>query len=390
MAVEIITSFEQQTDSSGDPISGCKIYVYDVGTTSLQTLYPNTDLTGTAANPIICDSAGRHDMRYKATGSYKIVVKTSADVTVYTRDNIDGRIPLGSTGILAVANGGTGSGTAAGARTNLDVASASELADLASDVADVTPGVEKTHISTGTTAQRPTVPVAGDIRRNTTTGYYEGYSILGSATWESFATFANGLATFTAMTIQNLTSGTTYTTPTGCKWIRVRAVGGGGGGGGTAGSPTAGGTTSFNSVTAVGGSAGANVTGGGGAGGAGGTGGTGTAAWRQNGASGGPGGAVAGGSSDAGVGGISGGTPFSSGSGRAVAGATNSGAGGGGAQGTGAGGSGAGGGGGGEYFELMIAIPSATYTYAIGAAGTAGTGAGAGAAGRIIVEEYYV
>lgn len=177
MATEIITSFGQQCDANGVPMSGAKIYVYDVGTTTAKSLFSDKDLGVSAANPIVTDSSGRHDMRYIATGSYKVVVKTSADVSVYTRDNIDGRIPVGS-GALAIANGGTSATTANGALAALGAATAAEVADLAADVAALAgaaASTEKTHIATGTTAQRPASPVAGDIRHNTTTTKYEGY-----------------------------------------------------------------------------------------------------------------------------------------------------------------------------------------------------------------------
>jgi hypothetical protein len=194
MATEIITSFQQICDANGDPVSGAKIYVYDPGTTTPQSLYSDTGLSVAVSNPIICNSAGRTTtdggttvgMVYKATGSYKIVVKTSADVTLYTLDNIDGRVPVG-TGALAIANGGTGATTAATALSNLGGASASDLADQAAQLAALAgaaASTEKTHIATGTTAQRPATPVEGDIRRNTTTGDWEGYD---GSTWNEFA-----------------------------------------------------------------------------------------------------------------------------------------------------------------------------------------------------------
>lgn len=192
MATEIITSFDQQCDANGDPMSGAKVYVYDVGTTTLKSVFSDTALSVSAANPIICDSVGRHDMRYIATGSYKIVVKTTADVTVYTRDNIDGRVPVGS-GALAIANGGTGATTAGAALTALGGATAAELADVAADVAELAgtlAATDKTHIATGTTAQRPASPAEGDIRRNTTTTRWEGYV----AAWQNFFT-DNDIAT---------------------------------------------------------------------------------------------------------------------------------------------------------------------------------------------------
>jgi hypothetical protein len=185
-----------------------------------------------------------------------------------------------------------------------------------------------------------------------------------------------------APTVQNLTSGSgaTYTTPAGCTYIKVRAVGGGAAGGGG----SAGNDTTFNSIVAKGGSAGVAHSGtSGGAGGAGGTGGTGTATLRLPGAAGGDGGNGTG--SAAAPGGNGGGSVFGgAGAPSAHSGATNSGSGGAGAGSGGAGGAGGdGGGGAGEYFELIIGSPAATYTYTVGAA------AGTGAAGRIVVEEYY-
>lgn len=193
MATDIVTSFSQQCDSAGNPISGAKIYVYNVGTTTARDVFsdPDLDVSHAAANPIVCDSAGRHAMRYTATGSYKIVVKTSADVTVYTSDNIDGRVPVGS-GALAIANGGTGATSASAAIAALGGATAAEVADVAADVAALAgaaASTEKTHIAVGTTAQRPAVPIEGDIRRNTTTGEYEAYD--DASTWRNIITTEN-------------------------------------------------------------------------------------------------------------------------------------------------------------------------------------------------------
>jgi hypothetical protein len=196
MATAIQTSFWPINDSNGDPVSGAKIYVYDVGTTTPRAIYSDTALSVAVSNPIIANSAGRTTtdggttvgMVYTATGSYKLVVKTSADVTLYTLDNIDGGVPVGS-GALAITNGGTGATIAATALSNLGGASAADLADLAADVAALAgaaASTEKTHLATGTTAQRPATPAEGDVRRNTTTARWEGYN--GSAAWETFFT----------------------------------------------------------------------------------------------------------------------------------------------------------------------------------------------------------
>lgn len=191
MAVEVFTSFGQQCDANGVPMSGAKIYVYDVNSTTPKTVYSDKDLGVSVANPIECDAYGRHDMRYIATGSYKVVTKTSAGTTVYTRDNIDGRVPVGS-GALAIANGGTGATSAGAALSALGAATAAELADVTAEVASISGALastEKTHIATGTTAQRPSSPVEGDIRRNSTTGNYEGTDETG--TFKYFITEEN-------------------------------------------------------------------------------------------------------------------------------------------------------------------------------------------------------
>lgn len=178
MATEIITSFQQICDANGDPVNGAKINVYDVGTTTPKTVYSDTGLSVSVANPIVTDSAGRHAMRYIATGSYKIYVTTSAGVEIYTRDGIDGRVPVGS-GALAITNGGTGATSAGAALSNLGAATAAELAAVSAEVASISGALastEKTHIATGTTGQRPSSPANGDIRRNTTIPQWEGYN----------------------------------------------------------------------------------------------------------------------------------------------------------------------------------------------------------------------
>lgn len=196
MATAVITSFIQICDANGDPVSGAKLYIYDTGTTTPRAIYSDTGLSVSVSNPVVCNSAGRTTtdggttvgLVYTATGSYKIVAKTSADVTLWTWDNIDGGVPVGS-GALAIANGGTAATTAATALSNLGGASAADLADLAADVAALAgaaASTEKTHIATGTTAQRPASPADGDIRRNTTTNEWEGYAG-NAAAWEEFA-----------------------------------------------------------------------------------------------------------------------------------------------------------------------------------------------------------
>ena len=77
-------------DNNGIPLSGGKIYTYAAGTTTPLATY--TSSTGNTAhtNPIILDSAGRVPSGeiWNALLLYKFVLKTSADVTIATYDNV--------------------------------------------------------------------------------------------------------------------------------------------------------------------------------------------------------------------------------------------------------------------------------------------------------------
>lgn len=75
-------------DSNGDPLSGGKVYTYECGSTTPKTTYSNRALSSANANPVVLDSRGEADI-YQS-GCLKIVLKTSADVTVYTVDNFAG------------------------------------------------------------------------------------------------------------------------------------------------------------------------------------------------------------------------------------------------------------------------------------------------------------
>jgi hypothetical protein len=75
-------------DSNGDPLSGGKLYTYTAGTTTpLATYTTQAEPTPANANPIILDTNGEANV-WIGSSSYKFVLKTSADVTLYTWDNI--------------------------------------------------------------------------------------------------------------------------------------------------------------------------------------------------------------------------------------------------------------------------------------------------------------
>ena len=105
---------QQFFDNNGNPLSGGKLYSYVAGTTTPQATYTSVSGATAHTNPIVLDSAGRvatGEIWVTAGQNYKFVLKTSAEVTIATWDNITG---INGTGIATNAvnvqydPGGTG------------------------------------------------------------------------------------------------------------------------------------------------------------------------------------------------------------------------------------------------------------------------------------------
>ena len=66
--------------------SGYKLYTYAAGTSTPKTTWADSTELSANSNPVILDSAGQATLY--GSGSYKFVLKTDADVTVWTVDNV--------------------------------------------------------------------------------------------------------------------------------------------------------------------------------------------------------------------------------------------------------------------------------------------------------------
>lgn len=96
MAARFVLPREQVFDANGHPLAGAKLYFYTTGTTTPLNTYSDAALTTPNANPVVADSAGLFPDIYMATGStYKAVLKTSADVTMWTSDPAPAYLWLG-------------------------------------------------------------------------------------------------------------------------------------------------------------------------------------------------------------------------------------------------------------------------------------------------------
>lgn len=95
---------QQFFDNNGNPLSGGKLYSYEAGTTTPQTTYTSVSGATAHTNPIVLDSAGRvstGEIWLTSSQNYKFVLKTSAEVTIATWDNITG---INGTGIATNAD----------------------------------------------------------------------------------------------------------------------------------------------------------------------------------------------------------------------------------------------------------------------------------------------
>jgi hypothetical protein len=141
MAMHGAKPFVHVSDSNGNPYVAAKLYVYEVTTTTLRSIYSNEGLSVAIANPLTSDAAGNFARFYQNSGTYKLRAETSAGTLIWEQDNIDTGLPAG-TGALPIARGGTGATTAAAARAALDVPSNSELTDLATDISDLSSQIQ--------------------------------------------------------------------------------------------------------------------------------------------------------------------------------------------------------------------------------------------------------
>lgn len=174
-------------NENGIPYVGAKLYVYDTGTTTLQAIFTDSALSVAASNPLESDSEGYFDLTYLTAGTYKVRIEQSDGTLIVEADNQDTGVPLGS-GVLAIANGGTGGATAAAARTALDVPANSEVTTLTAAVAarllksggELTGDTDNSGtgffaIPSGTTAQRAAPSNGTGLRYNSDTGQLEAY-----------------------------------------------------------------------------------------------------------------------------------------------------------------------------------------------------------------------
>jgi hypothetical protein len=115
--------------NNGVPLAGGLIYTYAAGTTTPVATYTSSSGATPHANPIVLDSGGRvasGEIWLTTTTVYKFVLKTSADVTIATYDNVGGSPNVAD--LLLAANNLSELTNTATARTNLGLGTAATAA----------------------------------------------------------------------------------------------------------------------------------------------------------------------------------------------------------------------------------------------------------------------
>ena len=84
-------------DNSGVPLAGGLLYSYEAGTTTPAVTYTSAAGNIANANPIVLDAAGRPPSEvWLSLIAYKLVLRTSAGVLIWTMDNLSGLPAVGS------------------------------------------------------------------------------------------------------------------------------------------------------------------------------------------------------------------------------------------------------------------------------------------------------
>jgi len=166
---------QQYFDANGDPLSGGKLNTYAAGTTTPQATYSDQAGTIPNTNPIVLNARGEATI-YWSSLPYKVTLTDSADVTIYTQDQLHASADLADLASTASGKGDVLVGvksTAAGsiARTQHD------KNDEAVTLADFT-GADKT----GVTASDAAIT---SLFASTNSGEFH----LGKGTWKLAADY---------------------------------------------------------------------------------------------------------------------------------------------------------------------------------------------------------
>jgi len=217
----IPTPVMQFFDSNGDPLSGGKVYTYAAGTSTPLATY--TDYGGATpnANPVILDSRGEAAIWF-GDSSYKLILRTSADVLIWTADNVTAALAslAGSSGssLVGFLQAGTGAVARTAQNKMRDVVNVRDFAAAVGNTAAANTTAVQAALTSLTTGGRLEFTVPGTYALNPLTVSVANTTIyIGPGVTLSFATLgvntraitgaANGLSVIGQGKIQGPASG---------------------------------------------------------------------------------------------------------------------------------------------------------------------------------------
>ncbi|MBV6343601.1 hypothetical protein HWQ67_18700, partial [Candidatus Magnetobacterium casensis] len=87
MAVILNYPLFHADDDNGAPLTGGLLYTYEAGTSTAKATYTDRGAGTANSNPVVLDSRG--EAIVYGAGIYKLILQTSAGVTVWTQDNVE-------------------------------------------------------------------------------------------------------------------------------------------------------------------------------------------------------------------------------------------------------------------------------------------------------------
>ena len=138
MANRFSLPISQELDGNGDPYSGAKLHFYETGTSTPLDTFSDSALMVANLNPVVADANGRFSHIFMKTQDYKVVLKTAADVTVWTADPVSGNATATETKGANIPSGIDGK-TYIGASTGqyVEVTGSNDISDLGTSDAGI-------------------------------------------------------------------------------------------------------------------------------------------------------------------------------------------------------------------------------------------------------------
>lgn len=98
MAIRFPLPYAEWIDGNGFPLAGGLLYFYASGTSTPLATYSDVSLSTPNTNPVVANADGWWGAIYLQVANYKVVLKTSAGVQIWSADPVSGTAGGGGSG----------------------------------------------------------------------------------------------------------------------------------------------------------------------------------------------------------------------------------------------------------------------------------------------------